>query len=47
MYRSLVALCPLSAAQFRKYGINAVTLIEFLAQKLGILEKVSLKEAEL
>ena len=46
-YRSLVTLCPLSAAQFRKYGINAVTLVEFLAQKLGILEKESSKEAEL
>ena len=46
-YRSLVTLCPLSAAQFRKYGINAITLVEFLAQKLGILESKSTKEVEM
>ena len=37
-YKSLVTLCPLSAAQFRKFGIEAVTLVEFLAQRLGIIK---------
>ncbi|MCH4815890.1 MAG: FAD-binding and (Fe-S)-binding domain-containing protein [Saccharolobus sp.] len=35
-YGKVVTLCPLAAAKFRSVGINAVTLIEFLAEKLGI-----------
>ncbi|TRM96559.1 FAD-linked oxidase, partial [Sulfolobus sp. F1] len=31
-----ITLCPLAAAKFRSVGINAITLIEFLAEKLGI-----------
>ncbi|AOL17049.1 FAD-linked oxidase [Sulfolobus sp. A20] len=35
-YGKIITLCPLAAAKFRSVGINAITLIEFLAEKLGI-----------
>ncbi|MEM0304541.1 MAG: FAD-binding and (Fe-S)-binding domain-containing protein [Saccharolobus sp.] len=35
-YGKIITLCPLAAAKFRSVGIEAITLIEFLAQKLGI-----------
>lgn len=35
-YGKIVTLCPLAAAKFRSVGIQAETLIEFLAKKVGI-----------
>ncbi len=35
-YPSLVTLCPLAAAKFRAVGVNAKTLVEFIAEKLGV-----------
>ncbi|MDT7861781.1 MAG: FAD-binding and (Fe-S)-binding domain-containing protein [Saccharolobus sp.] len=35
-YGKIVTLCPLAAAKFRSVGIDTITLIEFLAQKIGI-----------
>ncbi|BBG25552.1 FAD-binding and (Fe-S)-binding domain-containing protein [Sulfuracidifex tepidarius] len=35
-YGKIVTLCPLAAAKFRSVGIQAETLIEFLARKAGL-----------
>lgn len=35
-YPMLITLCPLAAAKFRESGVNAKTLIEFIAEKLRI-----------
>ncbi len=35
-YKNLVTLCPLAAQQFRNFGINAETLVEFLSKRLGL-----------
>jgi FAD/FMN-containing dehydrogenase/Fe-S oxidoreductase len=35
-YSELVTLCPLAAMKFRAVGVNAQTLLEFIAKKLGI-----------
>ncbi|MEM1656976.1 MAG: FAD-binding protein [Sulfolobaceae archaeon] len=35
-YNEIVTLCPLAAAKFRSVGVNAMTLIEFIAKKLGL-----------
>jgi len=35
-YNEIITLCPLAAAKFRSVGVNAMTLIEFIAKKLGL-----------
>ncbi|MUM65314.1 FAD-binding protein [Acidianus infernus] len=35
-YQNLITLCPLAAVKFRSVGINAKTLIEFIAEKAGV-----------
>ncbi|MEM4912375.1 MAG: FAD-linked oxidase, partial [Metallosphaera sp.] len=34
-YGTIITLCPLAAAKFRSVGVNAKTLVEYLAQKVG------------
>ncbi|QIW24940.1 FAD-binding oxidoreductase [Sulfolobus sp. S-194] len=52
-YPMLITLCPLAAAKFRESGVNAKTLIEFIAEKLRIniptevkVSKIELSSAE-
>ncbi|AWR96515.1 FAD-binding protein [Acidianus sulfidivorans JP7] len=40
-YPSIITTCPLAAAKFRAVGINAKTLLEFIAEKVGL--QVSVK----
>jgi len=35
-YKKLVTLCPFAAAKFKKVGVDALTLTEFLGSKMGI-----------
>ncbi|ABP94902.1 FAD linked oxidase domain protein [Metallosphaera sedula] len=42
-YGTLVTLCPLAAVKFRSVGVNAKTLVEFLAEKVGAGVKVEQK----
>ena len=35
-YPMLITLCPLAAVKFRESGVNAKTLIEFIAEKMNI-----------
>jgi FAD/FMN-containing dehydrogenases len=34
-YGNLVTLCPMAAMKFRSVGVNARTLVEFMAEKIG------------
>lgn len=35
-YTTIITTCPLAAVKFRSVGINAKTLLEFIAEKVGI-----------
>lgn len=48
-YPMLVTLCPLAAAKFRESGVNAKTLIEFIAEKVNLVlpTQISSRKIEL
>ncbi|QKR00390.1 FAD-binding oxidoreductase [Metallosphaera tengchongensis] len=42
-YGNLVTLCPLAAVKFRSVGVNAKTLVEYIAEKVGASVKIEQK----